>query len=61
MGTAGIGITYKSGGNDFVLEGYLDADFAGDVETRRSTTGYVFMLANNPVTWQRKYHNGKDW
>lgn len=51
VGTAEIGITYKSGGNDFVLEGYLDADFADDVETRRSTTGYVFMLANDPVTW----------
>lgn len=50
MRTAEIGITYKSGGNDFVLEGYLDADFADNVETR-STTGYVFMLANDSVTW----------
>lgn len=49
--TAELGIMYKSGRNDFILEGYSDADFAGDIETRRSTTGYVFMLANGPVTW----------
>jgi len=51
IGTAELGITYKSGGNNFVLEGYSDADFASDIDTRRSTTGYVFMLAYSPITW----------
>ena len=50
-GTIEYGIEYRSGGSDLVLEGYSDADFAGDVETRRSTTGYVFELAGGPVTW----------
>lgn len=51
IGTAELGIMYKSDENGFILEGYSDADFAGDIETRRSTTGYMFMLANGPVTW----------
>ncbi len=25
-------------------EGYCDADYAGDIDTRCSTTGYVFIL-----------------
>ena len=33
------------------LMGYSDADFAGDVYTRRSTTGYVFMLSNGAIAW----------
>lgn len=51
-GTADYGITfssYKQGQN--VLVSYSDSDYAGDVSTRRSTTGYILMLNNGPVTW----------
>ena len=41
---------YKSGGVEPNLLGFCDADFAGDVETRRSTTGYVFKFSNGLVT-----------
>jgi hypothetical protein len=34
------------------LTGFSDADFAGDVDARKSTTGVIFFLANNPITWQ---------
>lgn len=50
-GTIEYGIEYKSGGSNLILQGYSDADFAGDVETRRSTTGYMFELAGGPVIW----------
>lgn len=50
-GTIKYGIEYRSGGSELTLRGYSDADFVGDVETRRSTTGYVFELAGGPVTW----------
>ena len=50
-GTSKVGITYRNGGSDFNLVGYSDADFANDVETRRSTTGYIFELSNGPITW----------
>jgi transposase InsO family protein len=36
------------------LIGFCDADFAGDLDTRRSTTGYVFMLNGGAVSWQSK-------
>ncbi|XP_033230350.1 secreted RxLR effector protein 161-like [Belonocnema kinseyi] len=51
IGTADFGIMYKSCGSKLELRGYSDADYAGDVVMRRSTTGYVFMLAGGPITW----------
>jgi hypothetical protein len=37
-----MGLTY--GQSDQTLEAFCDADYAGDVDTRRSTTGYVFLI-----------------
>jgi hypothetical protein len=34
------------------LIGFSDADFAGDVDAQKSTTGVTFFLANSPITWQ---------
>jgi hypothetical protein len=36
------------------LVGYADASFAADPETRRSHTGYVFMLSGAAVQWRSK-------
>jgi len=33
---------------------YVDASFAGDVDTRRSTTGYIFKICGGPVSWQSR-------
>ncbi|XP_059276203.1 secreted RxLR effector protein 161-like [Lycium ferocissimum] len=52
-GTFGYGIIYKKGG-DCKLVGYCDADYAGDHDTRRSTTGYVFMLGSGAISWCSK-------
>jgi len=51
--TPTMGLTYRRGG-DVVLTGYSDSDWGGDIETRRSTTGYVYMLAGGAVTWGSK-------
>ena len=48
-GTIGHAIEFRGGGSEHV--GYSDADYAGDVETRKSTTGYMFQLAGGPITW----------
>lgn len=32
--------------------GYSDADYAKDIETRRSTSGYVFMLYGGAISWK---------
>ena len=33
---------------------YVDASFAADLVTRRSTAGYVFKIAGGPVSWQSR-------
>jgi hypothetical protein len=35
-----------------LLIGFSDTDFAGDVDARKSTTGVIFFLTNNLITWQ---------
>jgi len=37
-----------------VLQGYVDADYAGDFNQRRSTTNYVFTVAECIVNWKAK-------
>ena len=32
--------------------GYVDSDFARDLDKRRSTTGYVYTLASGPISWR---------
>jgi hypothetical protein len=34
--------------------GFSDADWAGDIDTRRSTTGYIFKVGGTPVCWKSK-------
>ena len=34
------------------LTGYSDSDLAGDIDTRKSTTGVLFFLGSNVITWQ---------
>ena len=41
QGTKGLILTYRRS-DSLYLEGYSDSDFAGDVDDRKSTSGYVF-------------------
>ncbi|RVW38606.1 Retrovirus-related Pol polyprotein from transposon TNT 1-94 [Vitis vinifera] len=34
------------------IVGYSDSDFAGCLDSRRSTSGYIFMLAGRAVSWK---------
>lgn len=54
-GTLNLGITFGgSADTSLELQGYCDADYAGDTDTRKSTTGYVFLLNSGAVSWQSK-------
>ena len=44
----------RSLGNEFVIQVFVDADFAGDRITRRSRTGFMVMLNNAPIYWFSK-------
>lgn len=43
-------ILYRAGEND-QLNGYSDADYAGDIDSRKSTSGFVFTYNNSIVSW----------
>ena len=47
-----LGIRYH--GNKTELSAYSDSDWASDTETRKSTTGYIMMICNGPISWQSK-------
>ena len=35
-----------------LIGSYVDADFDGDVDTRRSMTGFIFSLYGGPISWR---------
>ena len=38
--------------NNLDLIGYSDLDFAGCVDTCKSTFGYIFMMAGGAILWR---------
>ena len=36
------------------VEGYVDVDWAADIDTHRSQSGYIFYLNGGPVSWHSK-------
>ena len=42
------------GGSNIVLQGYVDVDMAGNKDSRRITTGYVFTIGGTSVSWISK-------
>ena len=52
-GTSDLGIKYQKEPSNF-LHGYADADWAGDIDDRKSTSGYCFMMSGGAVSWSSK-------
>ncbi|KAF3627162.1 hypothetical protein FXO37_30009 [Capsicum annuum] len=42
------------GGSDLMLKGYTGADMAGDLDNKKSTTGYLFTFLGGAISWQSK-------
>ena len=40
--------------SDLCLVGYSDADWGGDLDQRKSTFGYAFLLSNGAISWSTK-------
>jgi hypothetical protein len=45
-------LTYKRSAEDLI--GYIDADWAGDRDNRRSTSGYIFLMQGASISWRLK-------
>ena len=55
-GTPGRGLLFKSRGH-LQIETYTDADWAGSIVDRRSTSGYCSFVGGNLVMWRSKKQN----
>ena len=51
QGTKDYILTYKRSDHLEVIE-YLDSNFTRCVDTRKSTFGYLFILAKGPILWK---------
>jgi hypothetical protein len=45
---------YFGGTSKPILEAYTDADCAGDIDSRKSTSGYLVCFGNKVVSWKSK-------
>ncbi|CAH9110456.1 unnamed protein product [Cuscuta europaea] len=52
-GTTHFGI-YISAHTPLSLHAFADADWAGDTDTRHSTSAYVIFIGRNPISWSSK-------
>lgn len=52
-GTANYGLKYTADGLFLnKLNGFVDADYAGDCDKRRSLSGLIFTFYGNTVSWR---------
>lgn len=48
------GILYKKGELNCELEGWSDSNCAGDLDDRKSTSGYVYKMGSRAISWSSK-------
>ena len=54
LGTRSLGITFSGDSSKNALSAFYDSDYAGNVDTRRSTSWYLLFLNNGPISWYSK-------
>lgn len=57
-GTSNFYIKFYVGDNWKVINAFSDADFAGDQNTRCSTSEHVIKLGESPIIWKSKRQSG---
>ncbi|CAA7045319.1 unnamed protein product [Microthlaspi erraticum] len=50
-GSSDLEVVFTKNKN-FNIQGYCDSDFAGDRDKRKSTSGYVFTVGGNTISWR---------
>ena len=53
IGTVGYGLMFRKK-ETAETEGYSDADWAGDIDDRKSTSGYLFKLSGASISWRSR-------
>lgn len=53
QGTSDLGIRYKHC-KEIHIDCFSDADWAGDIKTRKSVSGFITMIAGGPITYKSK-------
>lgn len=48
-----LGIFFSKDG-DYIVRAYCDSDWASCPNSRKSVTGYIVLLGNNPINWKSK-------
>jgi len=51
QGTKGYSLTFKHA-DSLEVFGYIDSDFAECVDSRKSTSEYIFLLAGGAISWK---------
>ncbi|XP_060974304.1 secreted RxLR effector protein 161-like [Cannabis sativa] len=52
IGTKRVGLKFKRQNSNNTIEGYSDADFVGDRDSRKSTSAYYFLVEGKCVSWR---------
>ncbi|KAL3634979.1 hypothetical protein CASFOL_022033 [Castilleja foliolosa] len=47
-------LVYRQSDEDVMIRGYVDSDYAGCSDTRKSTTGYVFTCFGGAISWKSR-------
>ncbi len=50
--TTDVGLTFDRAKMSDSVVAYVDSDFTGDLNKRRSLTGYLFTLSESTISWK---------
>lgn len=53
-GTTDFGILYKRGRSNACLVSYTDSNYAGDLDDRKITSGFAFIMGSGAISWASK-------
>eukprot|EP00742_Colponemidia_sp_Colp-10_P002552 GILJ01002727.1.p2 GENE.GILJ01002727.1~~GILJ01002727.1.p2 ORF type:complete len:509 (+),score=47.37 GILJ01002727.1:627-2153(+) len=53
-GTIDVGLELGMGNQELLLTGFCDSDWGGNLDDRKSTTGYCFNIGGGTVCWNSK-------